>query len=165
MRYTFSLLAAALYLFISMNAANAQEFDRNFEDWSVYTITQNGKKVCYIASSPREKKGTYKKRGEPYLLVTAVSNTVDEVSASSGYPYKDASEVTADIEKTTFKLFTKGELSWAYDSEQDAKMIVAMKKGKEIVVQGISRVNTSSTDTYSLKGFTAAYDRMKKLCE
>jgi invasion protein IalB len=158
------LATVTLLLCFYANNASAQQFDKTYNDWSVYTITQSGKQVCYIASSPRKKTGTYKKRGEPYLLVTHISKTVDEVSASSGYPYKQGMDVVANVDEKKYNLFTKGELAWAYDSEQDGKMVTSMKAGKEMVIDGSSRLNTASTDTYSLKGFSAAYKRMKELC-
>ena len=38
--------------------------------WSAYTFQGKGGKVCYMASAPTRQRGKYKKRGQPYALVT-----------------------------------------------------------------------------------------------
>jgi len=40
-----------------------------------------------------------------------------------------------------------------------------MRAGLTMVVKGTSSRGTLTTDTYSLRGFTAAYDAMQKACE
>lgn len=145
-------------------SAQAQQLESAHTDWNVFSITQQGKKVCYIASSPKKQSGNFKHRSEPYLLVTHVNATTDEASTSSGYPYKQGSEVAVSIGSGNYKFFTKGELAWAYDGKQDANIIKAMKAGSTMTIKGTSGKGTYSQDSYSLKGFSAAYARMKALC-
>lgn len=145
-------------------AAQAQILDREYGDWGVFTINQSGKKICYLASSPIKKKGNYKRRDEPYFLLTHISKRVDEVSTSSGYSYKTGSEVETDVDGKKYKLFTKEELAWAYDTKNDADIVKKMKAGMKMTVRGTSKKGTYSLDTYSLKGITKAYNRMKQLC-
>lgn len=147
------------------SAASAQEFVSTHGDWSVFTISKGGSTVCYIASAPVQSTGNYSRRGEPYLLITHRSAPVDEVSTSSGYPYKDGTKVRVDIDGNKFELFTKEELAWAYDTDQDRKMVEAMKRGTRMTVRGTSPRDTYSIDTYSLRGVTAAYNKMKSLCK
>lgn len=148
--------------------ARAQQLDNIYRDWSVFTLKQRGQKICYIASAPIQKSGNYKKRGEPYLIVTHRSRNVDEVSTSSGYPYRQNTKVIARIDnKHTFELFTSTEVpevAWARDTTQDEKMVTAMKEGDIMVVNGNSQAGTMSQDKYSLAGFMQAYQRMKALC-
>jgi len=147
------------------SAASAQKLENVYKDWNVFTMKQGGKKTCYIASAPTKKEGNYNKRGEPYILVTHRSSNVDEVSISSGYPYKRKSEVTVSVDKNSaIKLFTKDDLAWAYNAKDDSKLVGQMKKGYKLQAKGTSQLGTYSVDTYSLSGFTAAYNRMKRLC-
>jgi len=142
----------------------AQDLDSTHGEWAVYTMKQDGKKVCYIASAPIKEAGNWKSRGERYFLITHRNKSVDEISVSAGYPYKIKSEVKLNIDGSKYKLFTQGELAWAYDQRTDAKIIKAMKKGNKLTSKGYSRLGSHSIDTYSLKGITAAYKKMKKLC-
>ena len=44
-------------------------------------------------------------------------------------------------------------------------MIAAMKRGSQLKVRGTSTRDTYSLDTYSLLGFTAAYNAMLNACK
>lgn len=165
-------LAQALIFFsiiLYLPTASAQQLEETYNDWSVFAMQNKGEKMCYVASTPNKKSGNYNKRGEPYLIVTHRSKTVDEVSASSGYPYKQNSNVDIKVDKKhDFKLFTTlevPEVAWAKDSEEDTKIVNAMKKGLDMTVKGNSRLGSYSLDTYSLRGFSRAYQHMKKSCK
>lgn len=151
-----------LFFIITLLAASAQAqtLDQTFKDWSVFKQGTS----CYIASAPKKSSGTFKKRGQPYLLIVS-KGTGDEVNASSGYPYAAKSEVVAMIGGRQFKLFTQGAVAWAYDAAQDAQLVAAMKQGASLVLRGKSIKGTTSEDTYSLNGISDAYTRMKALCK
>ena len=51
--------------------------------------------------------------------------------------------------------------AWTND---DAKVIFAMKKGLELVITGESSRGTITNDTYTLKGFTSAFNQLTKDC-
>ena len=55
-------------------------------------------------------------------------------------------------------------MSTAAWTEDDAKVIFAMKKGLELKVTGESSRGTVTVDTYTLNGFTAAYNKLTKEC-
>jgi hypothetical protein len=38
--------------------------------WAAYTFMDGKNKVCYMASAPVKQQGKYKKRGQPYALIT-----------------------------------------------------------------------------------------------
>jgi invasion protein IalB len=163
-RFGISILAFALAF--GAAHAHAQQFDKAFKDWNVFSIDQNGQKTCYIASAPTKKDGNTQTRDEPYMLVTSRSAAVDEVSVSSGYPYKEKSEVDIKVDKNrATKFFSKDSLAWAYTEDADKEMVRQMRKGSKMLVSGTSEKGTKSSDTYSLSGFGNAYDRMKELCK
>lgn len=139
--------------------------DSTHKHWKVYSLDEGGKKTCYMLTKATSQKGTYSKRDEPYVLVHHRGNGTSELNVSSGYSYKKDSEVKAKVDENNYKLFTQGELAWAYDAKQDAEMVAAMKKGSTLKVHAVSTKDTTSTDTYSLSGFTAALNRMQKLCK
>jgi hypothetical protein len=117
-----------------------------------------------MASAPVKNTGNFSKRGDPYALVTSRDASTDEFSTSSGYPYKDGTKVRLEIDGSRYELFTKDELAWAYDSDQDNRIVTELKKGNRMTVRGTSPKDTYSLDTYSLRGATAAYNKMKSLC-
>lgn len=157
MRASFVFLLSLLLA----HTAAAQTLDQTFADWSVFTH-QNS---CYIASAPKKSTGNYRKRGQPYLLVVSKGAAADEVNASSGYPYAAKSEAIASLDGKQVKLFTQGNVAWAYDATQDAQLVAEMKQGNTIAIRGKSQRGTWSEDSYSLTGFSNAYQRMKALCK
>jgi hypothetical protein len=160
-KITLSVLLLALST--AFSAAHAQKLETSISDWNVMTMQKEGRTICYIGSKPVDSTGTFKKRGEAFVLVTMRDASTDEVSVTSGYPYaKD--QVSVDIEGKTFAMFSEEETAWAPDDKQDKTMIDAMKKGKLLIVKGTSQKDTASEDTYSLKGFSSAYKDMKKRC-
>lgn len=164
----FSIICSTCIVLSIPYQSQAQQLLGSYNQWNVFNLNQQGKNMCYIATTPLKGKtqGSFKKRGEPYLLVTSVSTTRDEVSTSSGFPYQEKSEVIVTIDNRPFKLFTKGEISWAYeDGVQDQAMVNAMKQGSLLSVKGTSMRGTFSKDFYSLAGFSRAYQHMKTNCK
>jgi hypothetical protein len=149
------------FMLYASSAAAAPLLVETHEAWRVF---QAGN-VCYIASLPVKKEGNYSKRGEAYVLVTHKSGNLDEVSVTSGYPYKENHDVKLQIGQRSFDLFSKGELAWAYNAQVDKDLVKAMIRGNDLQVRGTSWKGTSSKDTYSLKGFTDAHRGMKQLCQ
>jgi invasion protein IalB len=155
--------AIALCLF-SVGFAAAQQLQQTSGDWRVFTAGEGTARQCYIASVPVKKTGNYSARSEPFVMVTARALAGDEVSVSSGYPYKDGGQVSLTIDARRYDLFTQGDRGWAYDAEQDKNLVAAMMKGSQMEVKGTSQKGTFSADSYSLSGFTSAMQKMKALC-
>jgi len=137
-----------------------------FDAWSSHMIVEGKKRTCYVYGVPGLSRGDYTRRGPTYLQVTdrTADRARNEVSLVAGYTYKAGSEVTADIDGRKFKMFTRDDGAWTRDGKADAAMVAAMRAGKSMVVHGVSSRGTETTDTYSLKGFTAAHNAIGKAC-
>ncbi|MFI5018219.1 MAG: invasion associated locus B family protein, partial [Dongiales bacterium] len=55
--------------------------------------------------------------------------------------------------------------AWAKDATADKAMIDAMRKGSSLTVKGTSSRGTEITDTYSLLGFSKAYQAIGAACK
>ena len=136
-------------------------------NWKSHTYVSDGSKVCYMHAKPAKSTGNYKRRGAPNLMVTRRqgSRTTEEVSVTSGYPYPEgkAVKVTIDGRRYNFDL-THGEHAWVSDEEDDATVVKAMIRGRELKVRGVSLKDTFSEDTYSLIGFTKIHDAIIRAC-
>jgi invasion protein IalB len=161
-------LGLALLLAIGLAAtASAQEPQviGTFRDWKAYVYQSGNQKVCYMASSPKKAEGNYSSRGKIWMLITRRSpGPKDVVSIITGYNYKTDSSVRVSIGSGNFSLFTQGDTAWTRDVSDDASMVAAMKAGVDMVVVGTSERGTETRDTYSLLGFTAAYDAIRQAC-
>jgi hypothetical protein len=141
-------------------------------DWAVYT--EDNPTECWGVSAPKSWRATRDGtdvtedvlRGEILLFVTfrPGSGAAGEVSFTGGYPFASGSTATVDISGEEFQLFTDGEWAWPADAEADAAIVNAMKSGAEAVVTAVSSRGTTTTDTFSLMGFTAAMEDAEQRC-
>jgi invasion protein IalB len=161
-------LTAPLAAVALLPAAQAQGIKRigDFGDWSAFQFTEDGSSACYMSSEPAKATGDYKKRGDVFAIVThrPAEKRIGEVSIVAGYAYQKDSTVEVAIGRQSFELFTQEDGAWALDTAGDRELVQAMKKGTLMVVKGTSARGTLTTDTYSLKGFTKAYNAIGKAC-
>lgn len=121
------------------------------------------KDYCIIGSYPTTKDVPEgKKRGKTFVLVYRLnkdSNAIIEIRA--GYPYDEKKSVEVKIDQTFFEFYSQDDSAW---TDKDKDVIYAMKKGIEMTIQGYSSRGTLTTDIYTLKGFTAAYNKLFNIC-
>lgn len=168
-RFRWVLLAA-----LAPAAVAAQEQTDNrvaaSTDWSVF---QEADPVeCFAVSAPKEQVNTRDgqpvqvQRGETLLFVfyRPAEGVSGQVTFTGGYPFAANSTVTLEVGGTAYQLFTEGDWAWPATSEDDARIVTAMKAGSEAVLSGQSGRGTVTRDTFSLLGFTAAVDDAASRC-
>ena len=152
----------------SKPAAEKTETKRlgTFQRWDAYEYLKGGTKLCYVHSQPQKKEPATVKRGEIYILVThkPKEHIRNEVSIYFGYPLKESLPAEAVIDGNTIDMFTHEEAAWAADTATDQKLVLALQKGRTLVVKGVSTRGTHTTDTYDLTGFTNALHAIDKAC-
>ena len=106
-----------------------------------------------------------KKRGDYYVLVYKNIGTPEMVvQIEAGYEYKIGTDIMVNIDNGSYDFYTTEDLPGAAWTKNDDKIIFAMKKGLEMVVTGESSRGTVTNDTYTLKGFTASYNKLIDEC-
>ncbi len=163
----FAILVASLVASVSSVAQTPEPQSLGtFRDWAAFAFNHDGGRVCYIASQPKEAKGNYTLRGDVWALVTHRSpgGSRDIIEIVAGYTYLKDSTVTITIGDRSYDLFTQEEKAWAYTREDERKIVASMKAGVNMVIEGRSWRGTETTDSYSLLGFTAAYDVISEAC-
>jgi invasion protein IalB len=137
-----------------------------YQHWDAYEYLNNGTKLCYLHSQPQKKEPASVKRGEIYILVThkPKEHIRNEVSIYFGYPLKESLPAEAVIDGNAIDMFTHEEAAWAADTATDQKLVLALQKGRSLVVKGTSTRGTRTTDTYDLSGFTNALHAIDKAC-
>lgn len=156
-------------------AAQAQESTNRVaaeRDWSVFV--EDDPTECWIVSAPKETVNTRDgrvvavRRGDIRMFVSYRPDTgiKGEVSFKGGYPFAEGSTVTVQIGSGSFEMFTspKDETAWPPTPADDARLTTAMKRGAEAIVTGRSGRGTTTQDTFSLLGFTAALEEAEKRC-
>jgi len=143
------------FLFLSNNIlADIEKGNWNFVKENDY---------CYIGSLPINSDiPEGKKRGDVYILVYRINNNPETIiQINSGYPYKNEESVNVKIDKKIYAFYADEDSAW---TNNDKEVVFAMKKGVKLIVSGISSRGTKTVDTYTLKGFTVAYNKLTKDC-
>ncbi|MEO1065841.1 MAG: invasion associated locus B family protein [Pseudomonadota bacterium] len=158
--------AAAMMVVASAAQAQAPALLEAFKDWAAYSVDGPNGKVCYVASQPKDQQPTGVNRDPVFFMVSHWQgrDVKNEASIIIGYPFAENSKVTADVDGTTFTMFTKGDGAWMENVSEENRLVQAMKAGSRMVVKGTSRRGTNTTDTYSLSGITAAINRIDSAC-
>ncbi|OCA06742.1 invasion associated locus B family protein [Wolbachia endosymbiont of Trichogramma pretiosum] len=140
------------------------QLKEKYKDWLVYTALEDGEKVCYIVTHPKKKSEHYTADRKPYVMVSYVDKKADEVSVTSGFKYNNEPVVLNIDKKIKYQLpIIQGSIAWTDDTKMDQDLILKMKQGLSMVVNGkVKTVNVD--DTYSLIGFQKAYQKMHDLC-
>lgn len=139
-------------------------------DWSVFV--EDNPTECWGVSTPKEtvnsKDGNVVavNRGQTLLMVfyRPSAGAKGQVAFTGGYPFAPGSTVNMNISGNSFELFTDGEWAWPATTEDDNKIITAMKRGADAILSGRSGRGTQTKDTFSLLGFTAAVEDAAKRC-
>jgi len=160
-------IALAATVAITDTPAHAQEAKLigTFGDWEAYIRGGKADRFCYIVSKPKEA-SLRSRRGDIFLLVwhRPAKDEFDVVQVDSGYDFKKESEVEVKIGGDEWRLFTRDGNAWTYRGDDDANIVKAMRKGSRLIVKGTSSRSNPTTDSYSLKGVTAAHRAMDKAC-
>lgn len=87
------------------------------------------------------------------------------MSFTGGYPFAPDSTVEVDIGGRKFNLFTEGESAWTGSPSDDQALVGALRAGATAVVTGRSARGTTTKDTFSLSGITAATNTAQERCK
>jgi len=130
-----------------------------------WTLTKDND-WCYIGSLPiKSDLPDTKKRGENYILVYKIIGSDENiVQVEAGYQYNLEKDIVVKIDNTFFPFYSTEDSSETAWTDNDDKVIYAMKKGLELVLTGQSIRGTITNDTYTLKGFTSAINKLNKDC-
>ena len=160
----------ALSILLAVPAA-AQEPKRigAYRDWVAYVYESGDDRICYIASVPTGWKPKGINRDPAYFHVSHYPgrNIVGQLHVEVGYPLKPNSRPRARvrIKKKTqdFRFFVRDSSAWVVD-QNDPPVVEAMKAGSTLAFTATSARGTVVTDSYSLRGFTAAYKAITAAC-
>ena len=121
---------------------------------------------CYIGSLPlKSDLPENKKRGENDILVYKIIGSDENIiQVEAGYKYNLDKNITVNIDNSSFNFYSTEDSSETAWTDDDKKVIYAMKKGLDLLLSGESSRGTITNDTYTLKGFTAAVNKLNKDC-
>ena len=151
-----------LFLFITFFVLDINADELELGKWNFIVEDE----YCYIGSLPTNTEiAEGKKRDLTYILVYRINKSPDAiVQIEAGYPYDQKKIVEVKIDNALYEFISEEatpETAW---TQKDKEVIFAMKKGITLIVKGYSSRGTLIKDTYTLNGFTSAYNKLIKDC-
>ena len=132
-----------------------------FDDWTAATHAEGGQTACYAFARAQSSSPTVPGRGDVVLTVTQRPSARDVVALSAGFAYPAAAEVQMAVDKQDLPFYTGARSAFAKDGHAAA---AAMGAGRAAVMKSPGPKGATVTDTFSLRGFPAAYAAINKAC-
>jgi len=137
-----------------------------FSSWTAWRSSDANGVICYISARPETAESQGRPRGPISFLVIHRKGlgTKNEVQTLIGYTFGPDAKPTAAVDGRAYPMITEAEAGWLASTSDEPAFVAAMKKGSSLVVKGTSSRGTPTTDTYSLKGVTAAMTEIDRAC-
>ena len=137
-----------------------------FNDWTAFAEGEGKNLACMAVSKPKKAEGNYSRRGDIFAIVTHLpgQNKWNEFSIVAGYNFQPNSNPDVTIGDMKFQLFTSGSRAWSFSPSEDDKIVKFLKNSMKMKVVGTSSRGTITNDTYSLVGFSKAYQKINEAC-
>jgi invasion protein IalB len=141
-------------------AAGPRQLNK-FDDWTAATHQDSGATVCYAFTRAQSSTPALPGRGDVVLTVTERPSGRDAVAMKAGFPYAANAAVTVQVDQTGLEFYTFQSNAFARDGKA---AVAAFDKGSRAIARSPGPKEASVTDTFSLKGFSAAYAAIAKAC-
>ena len=154
-----ALLAALVLAPIVAEAQPRPQKLGEFQSWTAASFAEGGQKTCYAFARPSKSEPA---RKDVLLTVTHRQAARDTVTISAGYAFPRNAEATVTVSGNDLNFYTAGSTAAARDG---GMVVSAMRSGREMLLRGpVTNGRAASSDTFSLSGFTAAYEAISKEC-
>lgn len=131
-----------------------------FDDWTAATNQEAGQSVCYAFTRATASTPALPGRGDIVLTVTQRPGGRDAVAISAGFAYPPNAAVTGAADAATLDFYTAQRSAFARDGHA---AVAAFQRARQLVAKSPTPKG-AVTDTFSLKGFKAAYAAILKSC-
>lgn len=132
-----------------------------FDDWQAATHQEAGQTVCYAFTRAAASAPSLPGRGDVVLTVTQRPGSRDNVAIAAGFAFPANADVAMQVEAASLPFYTSQRSAFARDGHA---VVAAFEKGRQAVAKSSGPKNTQVTDTFSLRGFNAAYAATAKAC-
>ncbi|HEY2621171.1 MAG TPA: invasion associated locus B family protein [Acetobacteraceae bacterium] len=142
-------------------AAGPKELGK-FDDWIAATHEEAGQNTCYAFVRAKNSVPVLPGRGEVVLTVTERPTGRDTVAISAGFTYPKDAAVTVQVDTTGLDFYTAQSSAFARDGK--ATVAAFQKSAQALARSPGPRGGQPVVDTFSLRGFSAAYTAISKAC-
>jgi hypothetical protein len=131
------------------------------QDWEAFTVRETGETVCYAVSRPFTSIASIVERHKPMLTVVRRKDRQDVVTLTADPNYAGGTKVALRVGSTLYP-FDPGPDGAV--SRDGPALIAAMQRGLQAIARFEEPGGTQGTDSYSLRGFRAAFRAIRQAC-
>lgn len=162
-------LAAAAASAAVSGAAAAQEQPTTvatYNDWSVFTREINGDKICFAATEAADKSPKSVNHGDIFFLVASWKSGAakEQPSLMTGYSLNAKPEPVLRVGSDKWEMYTSENEAFIEAGDEEQRLVRAMKRGADMRVSAVSKRGTATSYIISLRGITAALERVEREC-
>lgn len=132
-----------------------------FDDWTAATHQEAGQQICYAFTRAQNSTPTLAGRGAVILTVTHRPSGRDAVAMEAGFAYAPNANVTVQADQTGLDFYTAQRAAFARNGRAAA---IAFEAAGRATARSPGPRDAKVVDSFSLKGFTAAYAAIGKAC-
>lgn len=132
-----------------------------FDDWIAATHHEAGQPVCYAFTRAQASMPALAGRGPVILTVTQRNSGRDAVAMEAGFPFAANATVNVQADQTGLDFYTAQRAAFARNGHA---AVTAFQNASRAIARSPGPHQATVTDTFSLKGFSAAYSAISKAC-
>jgi hypothetical protein len=132
-----------------------------FDDWTAATHQEAGQPVCYAFTRAQTSIPAQAGRGAVILTVTQRMSGRDAVAIEAGFVFAPNATVNVQADQSGLDFYTHQRAAFARDGHA---AVTAFQSAARAIARSPGPHDETLTDTFSLKGFSAAYAAISKAC-
>lgn len=166
-RVLMSVLALGAGSAVAFGQADQPRQIAGFFLWRALMAGPADNPVCYVTHQAEAVQAGQRAAPRPMLMVAwrPAKASANVVTVFPAYRFKAGTEAILEFApRISFKLFTTRDAAWAWNSEDDAAIVQAMRDGATVTLRGTSEADVAVADTFALTGFTVTAARAIQAC-
>jgi hypothetical protein len=166
-KFAASMLAMIVVSSVSSRAEAQTRSISRHADWFVYAHDDASGRICFATTPPRASDPPMDTGMKPLLYVSSWprDGVRAEVSIKTASPLKPGALGSIIVDRTSFKLYARGDRGYVIDATDELKLLDAMKKGSTLIVLAQTEQGVVAKDTYALNGLTQALQAITLACK
>ena len=137
-----------------------------YRDWSVFVREADGEKICFAATEAKDKSPKSVNHGDIFFLIASWESGAarNQPSLMTGYPLNARPEPTLRIGSDRWDMYASENEAFIEAADEEERLVRAMRRGADMRVSAVSQRGTATSYVISLRGVSAALDRVATEC-
>lgn len=137
-----------------------------YQDWSVFVRDASGGKICFAATEAKDKSPKSANHGDIFFLVASWNSgaATEQPSLMTGYAISQSPEPVLRIGSDKWEMYASENEAFIEADSEEQRLVRAMRRGADMRVSAVSQRGTATSYVISLRGLTAALERVSSEC-